>query len=87
MDGDVGEGKQRRASLQRATFTHIFTHRHSLAHPHKKLFSLAFTYSHQHELTKMLVEQLMISFYSVHNAFKWFDFFTLLVDKDFNFWD
>ena len=43
MDGDVGEGDQRRASLQRATFTHIFTHRHSLAHRHEKNFSRFFS--------------------------------------------
>ena len=43
MDEDVGDVEGRRASLQQATFTHIFTHRHS--HPHKDFLQVS-TFGH-----------------------------------------
>ena len=43
MDEDVGDVEGRRASLQQATFTHIFTHEHS--HPHKDFLQVS-TFGH-----------------------------------------
>ena len=54
--GMWGREVERGASLLSATFTHIFTHRHSLAHPHKKAFisRFFFFYRRRHGFKKVL---------------------------------